>query len=232
MTAHSAQVLLMPGLDGTGDMFEPFLEAAPAGYDLRALSYPTDTAFTYAELADWVAARLPTHPISLVAESFSGPVALLVAQRRSNVAALVLCATFVRSPYPAVLARAPRAFFRKRPAAAIARHILTGGDVRLARAAISALSTVQPDVVASRIQNILTLDCRDALLEFDKPLLYLSPTKERLLPSGATRTIRELRPDAAFREIDGPHLLLQCKPRECWAEIAPFLARARLVGSV
>lgn len=110
----------------------------------------------------------------------------------------------------------------------MARLILTGGDACVASAALSALSTVDPDVIASRISNILTLDCSDALRGFAKPLLLLSPTKERLLPSWAMGRVRALRPDAAYCEVTGPHLLLQCNPHDCWAVIAPFFASAGL----
>ena len=223
-----AALFLMPGLDGTGHMFERFLATMPRHYRVHSFSYPTDVSLTYEALTDWVLARLPPGPLYLIGESFSGPLAVMVARRCSQVRAVVLCATFVEPPFPRALSHAPAPLLRQRPPILLTSLFLTGGDAELARAARRALDTVAPDVVASRIRSVLNVDCRRELLTLTQPLLYLNPTHDHFLWGAGARAIRALRPDAAVLDVQGPHLLLQANPHECWAHIAPFLERAGL----
>jgi pimeloyl-ACP methyl ester carboxylesterase len=73
------KLVLIPGLDGTGDLFAPFV-AALAGVDTQVISYPPDRSMNYAEHEAHVRERLPEHgEYMLLAESFSGPVGIAIA---------------------------------------------------------------------------------------------------------------------------------------------------------
>jgi pimeloyl-[acyl-carrier protein] methyl ester esterase len=68
-----AQIVLLPGLDGTGKLFKRFIAAAPPDVSVTAIALPPQ-ALDYAELADYAARSLPDgEGLVLVAESFSGP---------------------------------------------------------------------------------------------------------------------------------------------------------------
>lgn len=43
-------LVLLPGLDGTGELFAPFIGAAEHGADIRVVRYPADEALGYAQL--------------------------------------------------------------------------------------------------------------------------------------------------------------------------------------
>ena len=45
---------------------------------------------------------------------------------------------------------------------------------------------------------------------------------DRLVPERCWQTIKALRPDAKLAEIEGPHFILQQKPREAWQHITEF----------
>jgi hypothetical protein len=91
------RIVLLPGLDGTGRLFTRFLAAAPPGLRLTAVSLPED-ASTYDRLAGSIEGNLPDgEPLVLIAESFSGPLAVTIAERRS-ISALVFCNSFVAPP--------------------------------------------------------------------------------------------------------------------------------------
>ncbi|MEW6284578.1 MAG: alpha/beta hydrolase, partial [Candidatus Eremiobacterota bacterium] len=62
-------LLLLPGLDGTGRMFEPFLRGLPPGLEVSVTAYP-DRLQPYADLERYLS--WPEGPCVLVAESFSG----------------------------------------------------------------------------------------------------------------------------------------------------------------
>jgi pimeloyl-[acyl-carrier protein] methyl ester esterase len=97
-------VILLPGMDGTGELFAPFLAAAKGDFKTVVVKYPTTKPLAYAELTSLVESQLPTgEPFVLLAESFSGPIAVSVARRKPNgLTGLVLCAAFVRNPRPSL----------------------------------------------------------------------------------------------------------------------------------
>ncbi len=92
-------------MDGTGALFNPFLKKLPDSDKITVISYPPDEKLSYPQLVDFVADKLPqSEPIVILAESFSGPVALeLAARGLKNLKGVVLCATFARSPHPLLL---------------------------------------------------------------------------------------------------------------------------------
>jgi pimeloyl-[acyl-carrier protein] methyl ester esterase len=223
--------ILLPGLDGTGDLFERFIAAAPAAWPVRALRLPSERPRGYRELADFMLAQLPSQPFALVAESFSGPLAILLANRCPHACAIVLCASFVEAPLPRLLARVPDFFWRHTPPASIVRLLMTGGDRALADAVRTAVLGLDSDVVVGRISAALTADVRRELEQLSQPLLCLQATHDRLVPASAAATIRALKPSATFVTVDGPHLLLQARPTEAWSHIQPFLERASMRGA-
>jgi pimeloyl-ACP methyl ester carboxylesterase len=94
-------LVLLPGMDGTGLLFEPFLKALK-GFEPLVLRYPRGLT-DYADCVAYARARLPKErPFLLLGESFSGPVAIaLAAERPAGLRGLVLCSTFARNPRPA-----------------------------------------------------------------------------------------------------------------------------------
>ena len=72
--------VLLPGLDGTGLLFKPLKAAIPTETPIALVSYPTWTPYSYQALVTLVSAAVPTNaPYVLIAESFSGPIAIQVA---------------------------------------------------------------------------------------------------------------------------------------------------------
>src|SRR5258708_4530648 len=100
----SNSFVLLPGLDGTGRLFGPFLKVLPRGTKTVVASYPPDKRLDLAALEAHVTRLLPSNsPYVLVGESFGGLLATRIAGRSPvGLQALVLCASFVTSPVPAV----------------------------------------------------------------------------------------------------------------------------------
>lgn len=216
--------VLLPGLDGTGEMFDPFVAEAPAGISLERVALPNDVPLGYGALADWVLERLPTQDIALVAESFSGPLALLIADRCTRVRGVVLCATFVDAPVPRLFAHLPRMLWSRPPPVALVSLMLTGGDRAVAGAVRRAMSGVAPEVIAARIAALAKVDVTAELMRFTRPLLSLRSTRDRLVPASATLRIRRIAQAARCVDVDAPHLMLQTHPAAAWRSIAPFLS--------
>src|SRR5512138_710960 len=125
--------ILLPGFDGSGQLFAPLLAEERLPFEPHVVALPADLPRGYEELVAWLEPRLPTEPFGLLAESFSGPLAIRLAARHAErVTHLVLAATFLRSPLRswlapfAALAR-PALFSRPPPAIGI-RTLLAGWD--------------------------------------------------------------------------------------------------------
>ncbi len=101
-TETSHRLILLPGMDGTGDLFDPLLKMIPPKYQVQAIAYPADELLSYEGLYDFVGDQLRNQgQIILVAESFSGPLALRIANSEpERIRAVILCASFVYPPVP------------------------------------------------------------------------------------------------------------------------------------
>ena len=215
----------MPGLDGTGALFAPFVAELDRTFEPQIVSYPTSDV-TPPE------PDLPHEPFAIIAESFSGPIALRIAAKRPpNLVALILVATFVESPIrwmpawlvrPTLLARLARSRFL------IRRQLLNASAsedlVDLVRETIA---RVPPAVLASRVRAVLALDARDALAACESPMLYLQATHDRVVPGRAAEVMGRYRPDLRVERIEGPHFVLQRNPVASARAIERFLVETR-----
>jgi hypothetical protein len=93
-------LILLPGMDGTGDLFEEFVSNLPSWVAPQVVSYPLDQKLSYAQLSERVEAVLPSsEPFAILAESFSSPLAVRIAARGpENLKPVILCAGFVATP--------------------------------------------------------------------------------------------------------------------------------------
>jgi len=225
------RLVLLPGMDGTGKLLAPFVQALPPGFEAFVVSYPPDRPLPYADLLPLVDAAVPASgPYVLVAESFSGPLAILhAAARPPGLRALVLSATFASNPLPpavraiGVLARP--SLFRIRPTASFARRFLAGKDVRpeLLGLLMSVAAGVDPEVMAFRLRQVLDVDVEDALPSIAVPVLYLRASRDRLVGRRAMQRIAARLPGLRAIALDAHHLLLETRPEEAIRAIADFM---------
>lgn len=91
-------MILMPGFDGTGELFSPLIAALSPHHRPAVIRYRDERTFD--DYVDTVNAALPDRDAILIAESFSGPIALgLIARHPGKIRCAILCATFVESPF-------------------------------------------------------------------------------------------------------------------------------------
>ena len=224
------ELVLLPGLDGTGLLFRP-LVAALADARTKVVAYPNDNALSLDEHARWVIRLLPGEKVVLLAESFSGLVALRVLQEApSRIAAVIFVGAFAEPPRPLLLRLAPvvsRAgpLMRNTPAFLL-RQFCLGRDATVAQLNLlrEALATVPPRVLANRLA---TIGARQywGKAKFGAPCLYLQASEDRLVPASAAEWFRGRFDRFELERIEGPHFLLQGKSRECAQRISEFSAR-------
>ncbi len=224
--------LLLPGLDGTGQLFSRFLGAANGALEFRALSYSRDVFLGYDALEEVVRRELPAkRPFALLGESFSGPLALRVAAKGPpGLVAVVLATTFHRRPArPAIHALWPLAplFFRMPLPPHVVRLLLAGGEAPddLVAEVRSATGSVRGSVMAARAMEALRVDATEALRACPTPIFFLGGKRDRLLRGDLAHEVRALRPDVKIEMLDGPHLLLLSRPKEAMRLVSEFLLR-------
>jgi pimeloyl-ACP methyl ester carboxylesterase len=230
-----SKIILLPGMDGTGELFGGLLEVIPPDVETRVISYPTDRVLSYAELLDLLMEQLSgEREMVLVAESFSGPLALRIATVwPARVRAVVLCASFVRFPRQRWLGWLARPILFRLPIPAFAvRRLMVGIDAHeaLVRDVLRAVRRVRPGVLARRLKDLINVDASDALTKCRAPILHIAGRRDALVPASAVALIREIRKDVRISVVDGPHLILQVKPAECWREIEAFLREEGIAG--
>jgi pimeloyl-[acyl-carrier protein] methyl ester esterase len=93
-------LVLLPGLDGTGQLFSDFVAALPNTISATVVTYPGRETLTYADLRRFVSEAIPEcESFVLLAESFSSPLgAEFTASKPPNLAALIICAGFASRP--------------------------------------------------------------------------------------------------------------------------------------
>lgn len=236
MTQDRLNILMFPGLDGTGHMFARVLAELPEKFAPRVIEYPADRALGYDELVSYAEALLPRgRRFAMLAESFSGPVVLQIAAKQPpGLVAVVLVASFHRRPISRVLASLLRlvagVVFSRPPPAFVARHLLAGPDAprELVAELRKVTSMVDGGVLAARVRATLSVNATDALAGVQVPILYVGGSEDRLLRRGVLRDLCAVQPAAEARLLPAPHLVLQRRPREAAAIITEFLTR---VGS-
>lgn len=229
MGAEAVTLILLPGLDGTGRLFDAFIRARPS-LATQIVAYPNDCAHNVEALADLVQAALPgSGPIVLLGESFSGHVALEVAAREaSRTLGVVFVASFIRNPtfVPPLLAELlPDLAFAVTPPRWALRALLAGEDAPEQRVdeLQRSIASVTPSVLAARVREVLnhTATARPEFAHL--PALYLRGTQDRLVGKAAVAGIATILPQLRVVDIEAPHLVLQRAPVEAARAIVEFV---------
>jgi pimeloyl-ACP methyl ester carboxylesterase len=226
-------IVLLPGLDGTGRLFSPLLPHLPALLRPIVVQYPLEPQ-SYADLLPLVLASLPhDQPFAILGESFSGPLAIMAADRRPpGLCGVILDATFVQNPsfLPAFVLRPfVRLFlFRLLPSPLAARFLLgRSADPLLVRDVARLIDEVPEVVTAMRVREALAVDVTGALQRLALPILYLRGRRDHIIvPARNAHQVARLGQDVVIREFSTGHMILQTRPVESAAAIAEFCARA------
>jgi pimeloyl-[acyl-carrier protein] methyl ester esterase len=229
MPAPTIHLVLMPGMDGTGELFADFVSCLPHHLPATIIRY-SDQPLGYADLLPLVKRAIPDDPFVIVAESFSTPLAIeLAATHPPNLKALVLCAGFATNPVPRLLRPiasrvTPRLTTLPLPKFAV-RRWLTGSTASptLVAAVRAATASSTPQTRSSRLRHIFACDVRAELARIVVPILCLQPKDDKLIGPSGMEEIHSLKPSATVVHIDGPHLLLQRLPQQTAAIIADFI---------
>lgn len=224
------RLVMLPGLDGTGTRFEPLIAALPQDIDVKVITYPTSPSASWPieQYAQFAASELPVGPVVVFAESFSGLVALhLLALRRNDVKALILCGCFAEPPHP--LLPAVTKLSALAPLIYVAPDFVlklccvgfraTRDQVQLLR---NAVATVPPAVLVQRLRLVANTRCT-LHEEPHIPCYYFQATRDLLVPARAAVWFKRHFARFQLFRMEGPHALIQTAAAECAQRVAEIL---------
>ncbi|MGE3800226.1 MAG: alpha/beta hydrolase [Candidatus Kapaibacterium sp.] len=237
-------LILLPGLDGSVELYEHFCERMRGELEGIVIGYPANYYLDLESLVEYAEARIPgTRPIILMGVSFSGPVAArLLKRRKRNYVAAIFCTTFLTSPHPVLTRLASilptNIFSYSLKITSIVRLFFyeKKSPLNLIQQFQEANAKLSPHVMGQRIVSLTQVDERSSLRGVEIPCCYLQAENDRIVPAGALKAFYlSAESDSTSRyslcllTIAAPHALLQCKPEESWDAIKGFLTRGRLM---
>lgn len=215
----SATLWLLPGMDGTGRLYEPLLPFLRPSFDVHVAPYPLD-AGSYDDCER--ALGTPPDGAVIVGESFGGPLALRLAAK-TRPRAVVIIASFVLPPRPIVPPRWLVVRSPLPPRSALRYALLERASPDVLVDALAESSKAATLVtMAGRFAAMARVDERETLRRCAAPVTWLVARGDRLVPRRALAIAQAVRDDVVVEEIDGPHLLAQTRP----AEVAAAIVRA------
>lgn len=210
--------VVLPGLDGSGQLFRWFVECA-ARANIEIVRYPFEPDWRLDDYVAHIDATIGSGPCIVIAESFSGPIALRLQQRNPHIVGIALVASFVACPNP-LLKMLPLGQLGARALTGLVamvplRALCLGWNAPAERvtALRDVIRAIPVDVVRARLALLRTLDERETLRRARIPILHLVAKHDRLV---LAKLVGDSAHDALHQiVIDGPHFLLQACPEAC-----------------
>ncbi len=238
---QSIDCLLLPGLHGTADLYAALIRhlnkrSAKKGltFNYNALTYPQNIKQKYGSLVKWIQQEInidsiETPKLLIIAESFSAPIALRLADANPDkVSAVVIAAGFCASPVNMTFGLLPlRPLFMVSPPRAALKHFLLGENVKKKKLnkLRSLLNSIPSKILSQRLRSVLTLEEANLPAISDTPLLLLQAQHDALIPWDIQNQLESHLPHAETRWFDSPHLLFQSRPKAAAKQIVKFISQ-------
>jgi pimeloyl-[acyl-carrier protein] methyl ester esterase len=222
-------LVLLPGMDGTGEQFHELLQYLDTDIETIVVAYPRDQQLNYLQLENVVRARLPQdRDFVLLGESFSGPIAISFAsQTLPQMRGLIVCASFCRNPQPLLIPLyscidfiSPRLIPR-----VILERVMFGsrGSPQQRQGFFESLYSVDPAVIQHRCKQVLRLNYANKLNAIVTPVLYLQGEQDHLVASRYGNELRQHIADCTIQTFPTAHMLLQTEPQSAAKVISQFV---------
>lgn len=229
--APRVRLVLLPGMDGTRIMCEPLLAALPGGLTVDLVTYPVAGGNEYCELLPIVAQAVASGPPCVVLGwSFSGPLAVLAAARYpEQVRGVILAATFVRPPIPALVSWrrlvTPLTFAMLSVVDRWPQWLGRRSEEPYRKAKAKVWQAVPAATLARRARAILRVDVRDELRAYRGPVHQIVSARDRVVPGRNRVEIEQVGGDVTTSVLPGGHFALYTHATEAAAQVMAFAQR-------
>ncbi len=228
MEVTNLKIVLLPGMDGTGDLFK-YLLSHLEPYDTQVIPLPQSGSQDYTTLINYLKTRLPNEDYILIAESFSGALATkLINEDIHQPKKIIFVATFLTPPNPILLSIAkklPLKTLAKLPLSQYFQKQLFIGESAeqdLVELFQDILNKISAEVLSDRIKSMQSLSINNPTR--DIPCLYIQASSDRLVSSNKYNEFKKYFSNIELIQFEGPHFILQTKPKECADVIAEFIS--------
>ncbi len=221
------KVVLIPGMDGTGTLFAPFIQAAPTGIEVISLPLIQNPDAGYEDQAKHAADCIGEEPVVLVAESYSGMVAYsMLHNDHLNIKHVVFAASFISCPSQlALLAKyLPVALLKS---SVIPKYLLGKllfgqfSTPELIALFYKSLNDVGNGILKTRLSQIASLPI--PRMPINVPCSYIRPKGDILVSKDVIGHFQRLCQKLDVYEVDGTHFVLQTNPHQCWQVVQSAL---------
>ena len=222
-------LVLLPGLDGTEVFFRPLLKSLPEWIRPQVVSFPPAGATAYADLLAIVREAVSEIPsFYVLGSSFSGPLALMLAEAEpEKVRGVILATTFVRPPRRIYVRMrftsvAPTIWLI-RTCRRIPGWLSRGPTYQLRRDTAEIWKRVAARIVAARIRSLLNVDARELLKRCQARVLCIAGSNDGVVPWRNVEEIVHVRPSVSVRRIKGRHFVIYTNPTATMEAITAFM---------
>lgn len=218
------RLVLLPGLNGSSALFAPLL-AELEDIDCQVLELPEHGPQDYPSLADALMEQLGTTPFVLLGESYSGPLAYQLALRQpTGLRGVIFAASFLSRPNPALalLAHLPMPqTLATQPWLLRALCLGKTADEHMLQRVQREIRRLDPRLLRTRLATLAGLQAPTQTLHL--PCLHLWPQQDRLVADSTAERLSKACTDIRQVRLDGPHFILQTRPKACANAIVEFI---------
>lgn len=215
------KLILLPGLDGTGELFNPLIEYLPNSFDIKVIQYNPQKQQDYSELLEYVLFQLPQENFILIAESFSGVIAYQIALKKLQyLQTIIFVATFLENPRKKLLKIINflplNLIFSVSIPTFIIKQCLLGTKINKQSIELfnQTLKKVNPNILAFRVNEIATL-LPPPNQHLNLKVAYIQATNDVYVTQNAYSKFQELFKNITLYRVNGSHLILQSNPKDC-----------------
>ncbi|MET0051453.1 MAG: alpha/beta fold hydrolase [Candidatus Thiodiazotropha sp.] len=226
------KLIMLPGLDGTGRLFQGFLQCYPG--ETRVVPLPMDGPQDHHALALRIFTQLPEEDFVLLAESYSGLIAMhLMAMGLIHLKGVIFVASFLNSPNPWLLRLGSVLPLERPPGGHIPnilyRALILGKQApdALIRDFLQVIAELPAGLLKQRLRVLKSLQA--PAFEIDIPVFYLQAQQDRLIGRDSWCDFKRRFPAAECFPVDGPHLLLQSQPEATSSLVSELVRRCEML---
>jgi len=226
-TGTDMQVLILPGLDGQAALRAEFIAALAPSLPARCLTYP-DHLSRYDDLLPLIQDQVKETEgnFILIAESFSGPLALRIAETPpAGLKGIIWVGSFISAPSRLPVCVAHMARFtpvQHRPFRQLMNFAGFGsyGTKETRKLCAEIMQNLPPKTIAGRLKEVLSLSKAPEHAQSTLPALALCASRDRLLNQHSQQAFEDH--GIPTELVTGPHFLLQSRPVEIATRVRRF----------
>jgi len=210
------KLVLLPGLHGTGELFQPLLPYLDI--PLQIIELPEMDADNAEIIACHISTQLPEEPVVILAESFSGSlVPGILNSCQNRIVGVIFVASFISCPnkfYVQCCRLLPRFLTKNRSLVTLALTLffLNGrADRKMLELCVRTVLSISSKILKSRLKILADLDLPNQ--KFNVPAVYIQAINDRVVNEKSAHNVTCCF-DTKLLKLVGPHFILQAKPEE------------------